>query len=95
MAVVRYSFSLDPIKDAHLVRWLKLQPNTSHAVRGALQAFIRRPTHADLETKLDQVLEVLRGVQVIAPGAVPAGDAEGEPARAVKGLDAMVHKFRG
>ena len=33
MAAVRYSFSLDPIKDADLVRWLEMQANTSAAIR--------------------------------------------------------------
>ena len=94
MAVARYSFTLDPIKDAHLVRWLARQAKISHGVRDALQAYVVRPSHQDLDAKLDQVLEVLRGVRVIGGGAETAGDAEGEPARAVAGLSAMLDRFR-
>ena len=94
MATVRYSFSLDPIKDAALVRWLELQANTSAAVREALKHYVERPTLRELDIKLDQVLDALRSVQVIAP-QVSLPDAEkGEPAAARRGLNTMKSKFR-
>lgn len=93
MAVVRYCFSLDPKRDAALIRWLDRQSGTTYAVRRALQAYVERPSHAELEAKLDQVLDVLRGVQVIGAGAT-ATEGAGEPARAVKGLETMLGRFR-
>jgi hypothetical protein len=95
MAVVRYSFTLDPVRDADIVRWLELQPWTTEAVRAALRAYVRRPGHAEIEAKLDEVLDVLRGVKVIGAGNAPEDGGQGEPARAARGLDAMLGKFRG
>jgi hypothetical protein len=97
MAVVRYSFTLDPFAHRDIVNWLELQPSTTEAVRAALQAYVRRPGHAEIEAKLDEVLEVLRGVKVV--GARSAGEVlqdgdQGEPVRAARGLDAMLGKFR-
>ena len=92
MAAVRYTFSLDAVQDADLVRWLELQPNTSAAVRDALKAHLERPTLADLGGKLDRVLDALRGVKVLQAGAVD-GD-QGEPARARANLDALKDRFR-
>ena len=95
MPSVRYTFSLDAVQDADLVRWLKLQPNTSAALRDALRAFVERPTLADLDAKLDQALDALRGVKVLQAGA--AGDPEhdqAEPARARANLDKMKERFR-
>lgn len=95
MPVVRYSFTLDPILDADLVRWLALQGKMTEGVRAALRAYVQRPSHGDLERKLDRVLDVLRGVRVIAAGEDPQAGGEGEPARAVRGLGAMIDRFRG
>lgn len=94
MAVTRFSFSLDAVKDASLIRWIELQPTISHTVREALLAYKTRPTHQDLDVKLDQVLDALRGVQVISGTPVQAEGSESEPARAAKGLDAMLSRFR-
>ena len=94
MAAVRYSFSLDPIKDASLVRWLEVQANTSAAVREALRSYAVRPTHQDLDAKLDRVLDALCEVRVVTPERpVPEGD-HGEPTAARRGLDAMKARFR-
>ena len=94
MAAVRYSFSLDPIKDVDLVRWLEMQANTSAAIREALKSYVDRPTHGELGTKLDRVLDALRNVRVVTP-QVPVPDKEqGEPAAARRGLDAMKARFR-
>lgn len=94
MATVRYTFSLDAIQDAAVIRWLEMQPNTSSAVREALRAYTAQPTLADLDGKLDLVLDALRGVQVIngATGDVPA---DAEPAAARRGLEAMKRRFGG
>ena len=95
MAVVRYSFTLDPFAHRDIVNWLELQPSTTEAVRAALRAYVRRPGHAEIEAKLDEVLETLRGVKVIGAGDGSPGGDEGEPARAARGLDAMLGKFKG
>lgn len=94
MAAVRYTFSLDAIQDADLVRWLELQPNTSAAVREALRAYVDRPTRGQLESKIDQVLDILRGVQVVQAGTAASDDSEAEPARARANLDKMKERFR-
>jgi len=94
MATVRYSFTLDAIKDADLVRWLELQPGISSTIRDALRAYAERPCHADLDAKLNEVLDALRNVQVVT-GDKAATPEQGEPARAVAGLDAMLKKFGG
>ena len=94
MASVRYTFTLDAIKDADLVRWLELQVNTSAAVRDALRAYVAQPTHAHLDAKLDRLLDTLRGVHVVKGASVDDEPAEGEPAAARRGLDAMKRRFR-
>lgn len=94
MPAVRFTFSLDAIQDVDLVRWLELQPNTSAAVREALRAYVDRPTRGQLESKIDQVLDILRGVQVVQAGAGEAGQEGGEPARARANLDKMKERFR-
>ena len=94
MAAVRYSFSLDPIKDASLVRWLEVQANTSAAIREAIRCYAERPTHRDLDAKLDRVLDALCKVRVVTPQR-PVSDGDyGEPAAARRGLDAMKVRFR-
>lgn len=94
MAVTRFSFSLDAVKDSSLIRWIELQPTISHTVREALLAYKTRPTHQDLDAKLDEILQTLSRVQVISGAPVQAEGGASEPARAVKGLDAMVNRFR-
>lgn len=93
MATVRYTFTLDAIQDADVVRWLALQPNVSAAVRTALKAYVTRPTHADLGNKLDEMLSAIRGIRVVAAHDLPKEDG-GEPARAATGLDRMLGKFK-
>lgn len=93
MAVVRYSFTLDAIKDADLVRRLGLESSTTEAVRAALRAYYDRPSHQDLAVMLDEVRDCLRGVQVIGTGG-QVTDSESEPATARHGLDAMRRRFR-
>jgi Arc/MetJ-type ribon-helix-helix transcriptional regulator len=95
MPAVRYSFTLDAIQDAALIRWLEMQPNASAAVREALREHLDQPTRAQLDAKLDRVLDALRNVQVVQGSA--CGDAleSAEPAAARRGLDAMKARFRG
>jgi len=93
MAVVRYSFTLDAIKDADTVRRLELESSITEAVRIALRAYYDRPSHQDLGVKLDEVLDCLRGVQVVSAGQSVANDGA-EPATARHGLDAMRRRFR-
>ena len=95
MATVRYTFTLDAIQDADVVRWLALQPNVSAAVRQALKAYVERPTHADLGDKLDEVLSAIRGIRVVEVGDLPQEGGGSEPAKAATGLDRMVGKFGG
>ena len=94
MAAVRYSFSLDPIKDADLVRWLEVQANTSAAIREAIKSYVERPTHRELGIKLDRVLDALRNVRVVTPQMPAPDDEQGEPAAARRGLDAMKARFQ-
>jgi len=94
MATVRYTFALDAIQDADVVRWLALQPNVSAAIRAALVAYVDRPTHADLSEKLDEVLSALQGMRFVSAGSLPqAQEATGEPVRAATGLGRMLDKF--
>lgn len=95
MATVRYTISLDAIKDAHIVRWLETQPNVSAAVRQALLHEIETVKLSDLEHKLDRVLDALRNVRVIkGTGAGTTEETQGEPAAAAAGLGAMLGKFK-
>ena len=95
MAVVRYSFTLDAIKDADKVRRLALEPSITEVVRKALDAYYSRPSHQDIDTKLDEVLDCLRGVQIVGMGSqAPDETAEVEPATARRGLDAMRRRFK-
>ena len=92
-AKVRYTFALDAIKDADVIRWLELQGNTSAAIRGALKAFLARPNHDDLSRKLDEVLTAIRTLRFIGPPEPQEGEGRSEPERAARGLDRMVGKF--
>ena len=96
MASVRYSFTLDAIQDARYVKWLGTQANLSAAVRAAIVAYVDRPSHKDLDDKLDRLLDALRNVQVVgASVALTEQGHESEPARAKAGLANMLKKFRG
>lgn len=95
MPSVRYSFSLDPTADARLVAWLEAQHNTSAAIRSALLAYLDRPTAAELEAKLDQVLNRLNSTPIAqAANDQAQGTARGEPEAAKQGLDAMIAQFK-
>ena len=94
MPTVRYSFSFDTDRDDAIIHWLDSQPNTSGAIRELIQNHITSPSRADLEAKLDRLLEMMRNMRTVE---VPAAEtpAEGdEPAAARKGLDAMKARFR-
>jgi hypothetical protein len=92
MASVRYSFTLDAVKDVNVIRWLDSQPNTSAAVREALKAYTEKPTNADLAAKLDDILNAFQTAQWVAhaPAQIESGD---EPAAAVAGFEKMLQKF--
>jgi len=95
MPTVRFSISLDAIKDVRLLRWLDEQANASEAIRKALYAYIDRPSHSDLASGLEQLLEMvqrMKVVEVLVEEEVQTED--GEPAKARRGLDAMKRKFR-
>jgi hypothetical protein len=94
MAISRFSFSLDVVKDFHIIKWLETQPNLSAAVRQALLEKIETPGLGEIGHKLDRVLDALRNVQVVTPGADHDAPIESEPAAAVAGLDAMIGKFK-
>jgi len=95
MPTVRISASFDAIKDADVLRWLNKQGNASEAIRRAVRAYIHPgPSRADLEAKLDRLLEMMRNMRTVE---VPATEtpAEGdEPAQARRGLDAMKERFK-
>lgn len=93
MASVRYTFSLDALKDAEVVKWLDSQPNTSAAVRAALKAYVEKPTNADLNTKLDEILNAIQTARWTAPISEPQEPQGDEPEVAVKGFGRMVDKF--
>lgn len=90
---VRYSFALDALKDADVIRWLEMQGNTSAAIRGALKAFVARPTHDDLGRKLDEVLTAIHTMRFVGPAESQEGKGQGEPEKAARGLDRMIDKF--
>jgi hypothetical protein len=93
MASVRYTFSLDALKDAEVVKWLDSQPNTSAAVRAALKAYVEKPSNADLSAKLDEILNVIQTARWTSPipeTREPQGD---EPEAAIRGFGRMVDKF--
>ena len=92
-AKVRYTFALDAIKDADVIRWLELQGNTSAAIRGALKAFLTSPSHDDLGCKLDEILTVIRTLRFAGPPEPLEGGDKSEPEQAARGLDRMVGKF--
>jgi hypothetical protein len=95
MPRVRYSFALDPIKDADIIRWLTLQPNVTAAIRKALSAYIERPSHVDLADKLDAVADMVNALRFAPLAHQDAGEAEeGEPEKAAQGFDKMLSKFR-
>lgn len=95
MPAVHFSFTLDANLDSHTIRKLGTQPNLSATVRAALVAYFERPSHADLDVKLDTILEALRDVQVVKVGEGAPVRAEGsEPALARRGLESMKARFR-
>jgi len=95
MPAVHFSFTLDANLDSHTIRKLGTQPNLSATVRAALVAYFERPSHADLDVKLDTILEALRNVQVVKGEGAPEQAAEGsEPAMARRGLESMKARFR-
>lgn len=97
MPTVRFSISLDAVKDARLMRWLDEQTNASEAIRKALYAYIDRPSHGDLSARLEQLLEMVQRMRVVEAPAEDTDEAlteDGEPAAARRGLDAMKRKFR-
>jgi len=93
MPTVRYSFSFDTEHHTKIIHWLDSQPNASGAIRELIQAHITSPSRADLEAKLDRLLEMMRNMRTVEVPAeeTPAGD---EPAGAREGLDAMKKRFR-
>ena len=94
MPTVRYSFSFDTDRDNAIIHWLDSQSNASGAVREVIQNHITSPSRADLEAKLDRLLEMMRNMRTVE---VPAKEvpAEGdEPAQARAGLDAMKKRFQ-
>lgn len=95
MATVRFTFSADVEEDADVVKWLLKKPDgtRSRAIVDGLHDHISRPTHADLDAKLDRLLTtmhkaVIRGT---TPPTVPE-DGE-EPPEARQGLNAMKDRF--
>jgi len=92
-AKVRYTFALDAINDAEVIRWLEMQGNTSAAIREALKAFVNRPNHDDLSRKLDEVLTTVRTLRFVGP-AEAREEGQGEPEKAARGLGRMVDRFR-
>lgn len=95
MPRVRYSFALHPIKDADIIRWLELQPNTTAAIRKALAAYVERPSHADLSDKLDAAMNMINALRFAPLVHQGTGDVEkGEPEKAAQGVDKMLSKFR-
>lgn len=94
MARVRYSFALDPIKDADIVRWLELQPNITAAIRKALLAYVERPSHVDLADRLDAMAGMINTLRFAQPVHQSEGAEAGEPERATQGFDKMITKFR-
>ena len=93
MASVRYTFSLDALKDVEVVRWLDSQPNTSAAVREALRAYVEKPTNADLNAKLDEILNAIQTVRWTSPVPEPREPQGEEPEAALKGFGRLVDKF--
>lgn len=93
MPTVRYSFSFDAGRDVKIIHWLNSQTNASGAIRELIQDHITSPSRADLETKLDRLLEMMRNMRTVEIPAeeTPAGD---EPAEARRGLDAMKKRFQ-
>ena len=94
MPAVHFSFTLDAVLDSHIIRQLGTRPSLSATVRAALVAYFERPSHADLDVKLDTILEALRNVQVVKAGeGVPVAEGS-EPAMARRGLESMKARFR-
>ena len=95
MPRVRYSFALHPIKDADIIRWLELQPNVTAAIRKALFAYIKRPSHAELADRLDTLASMVNALRFAPLAHQSGGEAEeGEPEKAAQGFDKMLSKFR-
>ena len=94
MPTVRYSFSFDTEHHTKIIHWLDSQPNASGAIRELIQAHITSPSRADLEAKLDRLLEMIRNLRVVETPAEETPAAGDEPADARRGLDAMKKRFR-
>lgn len=94
MPSVRYSFTLDALKDVDVIRWLDSQSNTSAAVREALKSYVEKPSNADLSLKLDEILNAIQTAQLVTPVEQPQpASSQAEPEIAVKGLKKMIQKF--
>lgn len=94
MASVRYTFTLDAIKDADVVRWLDSQPNTSAAIREALKAYVEKPTNAELGAKLDEVLNAIQTARLVTPAQAEEKPQRDEPEAAAKGFEKMMKRFK-
>lgn len=93
MPTVRYSISMDAIKNADVIRWIDQQDNASEAIRRLIRACINSPTQ--LEVKLDRLIEMVQKMKVVETLVEEEAQTEdGEPAKARKGLDAMKKKFQ-
>lgn len=95
MASVRYTFSLDALKDAKVVKWLDSQPNISAAVREVLNAHVEGPTNANLGAKLDEILNAIQTARLVRPAPQQEGPQGDEPEAAVAGFGRMLQRFGG
>jgi len=95
MPTVRYSISLDAIQDADIVRWIEAQSKrgASEAIRQAIRAYISQPTMGDLEEKLDNLFNLIRGLRVVEAQTEEPQTEGDEPSAARRGLEAMKRKF--
>ena len=95
MAVARYIFCLDPVEDAELIRWLESLPRgtRSRTIVIALRYYRERPTHQELDAKLDRLLETMRKVKSIPITTHPESEPA-EPVEARRGLEKMKDRFR-
>lgn len=82
------SFSLDPVEDADIRRWLDSIPagERSERIRRALRAHIRR------ETSLSDVMEAVNRLErKIGNGAIAPPQSNEEPSEAASALDALAN----
>lgn len=102
MAIVRYSFSLNALKDAELIHALEAQTSKSATVRAALTYYLlNRPTNAELSEKIDTLVnridhigQILQSEKVYRSSPETTAEADVEPQRSVQGLDSMIERFR-